>query len=598
MTQHNSGSFVEYEPSGFSYEIFKNRYAFTESESWSDAVRRVSRTMAACENNGKKEEWEEKFFKEISSNRFVPGGRIWYGAGRPKSNLVNCFVLGVTDSREGWGKACSDVIVVSGVGGGVGINYSSIRPRGLSIKGTGGVASGAVSFMQVINSIAEIIKSGGGRRSAHMMMLDICHGDIEEFLDKKLNKKELNNANISVSFACISPEEFFKLVEKGEDISLTWKGQELKKVSARKLWQKIIDNAYENGEPGLFNHVLANKMNNTNYYKEVAGVNPCGETILPEFGSCVLGSVALHRFVENGKMNWDALDYTIRVGVRFLDNVISVTIYPIKDIEDESLNSRRIGLGVTGMHDMLLKLGIKYGSKEAIETVDKVFDYIKNKAYETSTYIAVEKGVFPVYDKEQLLKSGFVKTLKPSIRSKIREYGLRNAALLSCPPTGTISIISGNCSSGIEPIFGPAYTRKYYDKKDDDKMKEEIVFHPLFDKFMSESKDVSFFETFDEIPIRYHFEMQKTCQKHVDQAISKTILIDKNKVSKKEVEKLIKEFLPELKGLTIYPLDSRSEQPISPIQLSESKKLWREKEKHNIEGPQSKDGCKNGICEL
>ncbi len=597
-SSNNSGS-LEYSPEGFSLQIFKDRYAFIENESWQDACKRVSRTMASCESNGKKEEWEEKFFKEISSNRFVPGGRIWYGSGRPKSNLVNCFVLAAGDSREAWGKTSSDTIIVSGVGGGVGINYSSIRPRGTPIKGTGGEASGAVSFMQVINSIAEIIKSGGGRRSAHMMMLDITHGDIEEFLDKKLNRKELNNANISVVFSS-DPKEFFEAVENDIDISLKWKEQEIKKVSAKKLWNKIINNAYENGEPGLFNRFLANKMNNTYYYKEVSGANPCAETILPEFGSCVLGSLVLSRFVdkETKKIDWDKLDYSVRVAIRFLDNVVSVTTYPLKDIEDESIDSRRIGLGVTGLHDMLLKMNLKYASKESLEVVDKIFDFIKNKAYETSTYIAVEKGTFPVYNKDQIIKSGFIKTLKPSVRSRIREYGLRNSSLLSCPPTGTISIISGNCSSGIEPIFGPAYKRKYYDKKQGDSMKEEIVFHPLFDEFMRDGKDVSFFETFDEISLKYHFEIQRTCQKHVDQAISKTILVDKNKTSKKEIAELIKEYFCDLKGLTIYPMNSRESQPITPIDLKTAKKMWFEKEEHNTEGAQSKDSCKNGVCEI
>jgi ribonucleoside-diphosphate reductase alpha chain len=596
----NSGS-LEYNPEGFSLQIFKDRYAFTENETWFEACRRVSRVVAACENNGKKQEWEEKFYKEISSNRFTPGGRVWYGAGRPKSNLVNCFVLSTSDSREGWGKTCSDVLIVSGMGGGIGASYSKIRPRGTPIAGTGGFASGAVSFMKIINAIAEEIKSGGGRRSAHMQLLDLCHGDIEEFLDAKIKKNQLNNANISVSFGCISPEDFFGLVEKDKEISLMWRGTEIRKIKAKKLWNKIIDNAYENGEPGLFNHSFANKMNNTYYYKEISGVNPCGEVTLPEAGSCVLGSIVLHRFVneDSKKIDWDKLDYTVRVATRFLDNVISVTSYPLQEIEQESINSRRIGLGVTGFHDMLLKLGIKYDSKEALETAEKVFSFICNKSYETSTYIAVEKGVFPVFDREQIMKSGFIKTLKSSTRMRIKEYGLRNSSLLSCPPTGTVSIISGNCSSGIEPIFGPCHIRRYYDKKDGDKMKEEIIFHPLFDKYMTKGEDVSFFECVNDISLRSHFEMQRTCQRHIDQAISKTIIVDKNKVSKKEIEKLIIEFLPELKGLTIYPLNSRSEQPITPIDLKTAKKMWLEKEKRDIgSGEQSQTRCKSGICDV
>jgi len=600
MTENinNSGS-LEYNPTGFSLQIFKDRYSFSKEESWEQACRRISRTIASCESNGKKEEWEEKFFKEISSNRFVPGGRIWAGAGRPKPNLINCFIIDVADSREGWGECASNCIVIGSLGGGIGCNYSSVRPRGFPIRGTGGTASGAVSFMKIINSIAEEIKTGGGRRSAHMLLLDICHPDIEEFLDAKLDKKQLNNGNVSVSFGCVSPEDFFDLVDKDKDLELVFKGQVSRKVKAKKLWNKIIDNAYENGEPGLFNNSLANQMNNLYYYKEIVGSNPCAEICGPAFSSCVLGSLVISRFVENEKINWDKLDYTIRVATRFLDNVVSVTTYPIKQIEDEAMNTRKIGLGVTGLHDAMLLCGIKYGSKESLELVDRIFDFIKNKAYETSTYLSVEKGSFSVFDKEKIMKSGFVKTLKNSVKMRIKEYGLRNSNLLSCAPTGTISIISGNVSSGVEPIFGPAYKRKYYDKNDEDKMKEEIVFHPLFDKFMSDGKDVSHFESSDNIPLRAHFEIQKACQKHIDQSISKTILVDKANHSRKDIEKLIKEFLPFLKGTTIYPLGSRENQPITPLDLKTAKKLWtEEKEKHNTDGEQSKGTCKDGMCEL
>jgi ribonucleoside-diphosphate reductase alpha chain len=340
-------------------------------------------------------------------------------------------------------------------------------------------------------------------------------------------------------------------------------------------------------------------MNNLYYYKPIIATNPCAELCSSEDSSCILGSLVLSRFVEDGKINWDKLDYTIRVAVRFLDNVISVSTYPLQKIEEESKNTRRIGLGVTAFHDMLLKLGIKYNSEESLKIVDRIFPFICNKAYETSSFIAVEKGVFSVFDKEKIMKSGFIKTLKNSVRLRIREYGLRNSNLLSCAPTGTISIISGNCSSGIEPIFGPGYKRRYYDKKSKDTMREEIVFHPLFDQYMTEGKDVSFFESADDIPLKAHLDIQKTCQKYIDQSISKTVLVNKDKISKKEIDKLIKEYLPELKGLTIYVGGSRENQPITALDLKTAKKLWaEEKEKHNTDGEQSKGTCKDGTCEL
>jgi ribonucleoside-diphosphate reductase alpha chain len=741
-----SGSDDHYEPTGISLDIFKQRYAFTESETWNEACRRLARTVAAAEKQEKRDEWQEKFYKEIVSNRFCPGGRIWFGAGRPKSNLINCFVLDVEDSREGWGKTCSDSIIVSGVGGGIGINYSKIRPKGTLVTGTGGEAQGAVAYMRIINAIAEEIRGGGNRRSAHMMILNINHGDIEEFLDTKLEQGNLKNANVSVAFN-MDFDEFVGLVEKDKELSLIWRGNEFKKIKAKVLWQKIIDHSYKNGEPGLFNLNYANKMNNLYYYKEITATNPCitGDTLIlarkhgddgnfkqipikelaesgwqqidvytldittkmisPRIGvsprktqenveiwrvtfeggaeikatpnhkiwafnnsewlmipikdlkigwevgtfnqviesiepcgkedvynltvpnggnyyaaskgmafclgncgeissvpyaSCDLGSLVLFRFIENGKINWDKLDYTIRVATRFLDNVLSITQYPLKEIEDESLNARRIGIGVTGLHDMLLLMGQKYASEESIKTIEQLFSFIVSKAFETSTYLAVEKGVFPAYDREKFMRGGFVKTLKNSLKLKMREYGMRNSNLMSIAPTGTISMLCGNCSSGIEPIFGPAYKRKYYDKKNNDKMKEELIIHPLFDKFMSEGKDVSHFESSSNIDLETHFKIQKTVQEYVDQSISKTILIDKERHSRQEIEKLIKQYFSGLKGLTIYPMNSRSEQPISPISLQEARKLWKErnKESSTAEIATSPNSCKSGVCDL
>ncbi len=585
-----------YEPTGISLDIFKQRYAFTENETWDEACMRLARTVAAAEKQEKRDEWQEKFYKEIVSNRFCPGGRIWFGAGRPKSNLINCFVLDVEDSREGWGKTCSDSIIVSGVGGGIGINYSKIRPRGTLVTGTGGEAQGAVAYMRIINAIAEEIRGGGNRRSAHMMILNINHGDIEEFLDTKLEQGNLKNANVSVAFN-MDFDEFIGLVEKDKDLSLSWRGNEFKKIKAKLLWNKIIDHAYKNGEPGIFNMNYANKMNNLHYCREVTATNPCAELSSSPRGSCCLGSVVLFRFVENGKINWDKLDYTIRVATRFLDNVLSITQYPLKEIEDESLQTRRIGIGVTGLHDMLLLLGQKYASEESIKTIEQLFNFITSKTYETSTYLAVEKGAFPAYDKEKFLKSGFVKTLKNSVKIRIREYGCRNSNLMSVAPTGTISMLCGNCSSGIEPIFGPAYKRKFYDKKNNDKMKEEIIFHPIFARFMAEGKDVSHFECSSDIPLKTHFEIQKTVQEYVDQSISKTILVDRDKHSKQEIEKLIKNYFGQLKGITLYPMGSRDDQPITPLSLQEAKKLWKEKNKDAVEGAQGME-CKSGVCEL
>ena len=594
---------MAYEPKGFPLDIFKQRYAFTKDESFSEACERVARHVSSIEHNNKKLVWHERFFEELNENRFVPGGRIWYGCGRPKANLINCFVASVEDSREGWGELAKNTIIISGIGGGVGTNYSKIRPRGTKINGTGGKATGAVSLMRIINGIAHEIKAGGGRRSALMMALDVTHSDIIEFLDAKLNKNELNNANVSVVFNEMSPEEFFDKVQLGYSgmLKFSWRQEDLGEIPAFEIWQKIVKNSLESGEPGILNLNLANKMSNIYYYKPLECSNPCGETILHKGSLCCLGHLVLPRFVRDGEVDWDLLDDTIRISVRFLDNVLSVTNFPLSEFEEETQKTRRIGLGVTGLHDMLIRLGLDYTMKKSIKKVDEIFNFIKNRSYEASTYLSAEKGPFPVYDKEMIMKSGFIKKLKPSVKNRIRQYGLRNCALNTCAPTGTVSIMSGNCSSGIEPAFGPAWKRRYIIESEDgtENTATEIIFHPLFVEMMENDLKYKIENSYD-LSIRDHLEMQSTCQKHIDQSISKTILIDKSNIDFKEYSETLMDYLPRIKGLTVYPLDSRENQPITPMTMDEAIEAWTAKNGENLNecGIVSVDACKDGACDL
>ncbi len=579
---------MTFTPSDFALSIFRKRYALHEEETWQQAAERVANHVASAEQGSNIPKYNAAFSELLASNLFMPGGRIWYGAGRPKGQLLNCFVIPTSDSREGWGKTVSDMIVISGTGGGVGINGDPIRPRGTPISGSGGTATGSVSLFKVINAAGEVIKGGGGRRCALMLCLGLDHPDIQEFLDVKLDLKELNNANISVVFN-ENPEEFFKCVKKNKDLPLLHRGRQVGAFPAKTLWDKIIQNALKNGEPGILNGYYANKMSSVSYEYPLISTNPCGEIWLPAYGCCDLGALVLPRFLKEGKVDYGLLNSTISLAVRFLDDVLTVNNYPLPEIKETCNNERRIGLGIMGLSTMLLQMGIKYTSPEALEFVNKLMNYIKNSAYEASISLAQEKGPFAVYKKEEYLKTGFVKTLKPSLRSKIEKNGIRNCALLTIAPTGTTSICC-DVDSGIEPAFGPAWLRRFYDG---DQLKEEVVVHPLFKEKYLKGQDVSHFESAYNIKMRDHLEMQRICQRHIDNAVSKTINLPPG-TSAEELSELYMEFLPELKGVTVYPEGSRENQPITPLSYEEALKHLDSE----ATGALGQDNCKDGVCEI
>jgi len=893
-----------YEPAGFALEIFKKRYARHENESWQEACDRVASHMAAAETNGHVAEYKELFSDILKKNLFFPGGRIWYGSGRPKAQLLNCFVIPTKDSREGWGKTLHDTVVISGTGGGVGCNYSPTRPRNSKIEGTGGIATGAVSEMRMVNSIGDELKAGGGRRIALMMALNLTHGDILEFLDAKLDKNQLNNANVSVIFD-EDPERFFKLVKEEGILELKHNGKVVGSASAKELWHKIVSNALKGGEPGLLNGYLANKMSNIWYFRPLICTNPCitgdtliavadgrnavsikqladegnnvpvystnvetgqveiktgrnprktgaskevwkltlddgsilratpnhkimrldrqyvelkdlkpgdsvfpfntfssngyrqvcgtgaqmsggarrnrrqyrlineffngptdakrfaihhanfdctddsidnlkmleheehrrlhtekmmgaknqyhrmdeqwkndfashpgeengrfsghtneelvvegrevfekngkltqelwvehaenkglpqflgndfrfgsftnfrnqvvtnhrvvsvefdchedvynitvddnhnyhvvtsgdgeknvvssglcvkncGEIWLVEYDCCDLGSLVLPRFIYNdgGKLKIDRplMKRVISIAIRFLDNVLTANNYPMLEIKEMCSMIRRIGLGVTGLDTMLMELGLKYNSSEALEYVDSLMNFIKNCAYEAGIELAKEKGSFPAFDAEKFLQSGFMKTMKPSIRSDIRKHGIRFCAGLTLPPVGTGSMVC-NVDSGIEKAFGPAWNRCF---RDGDNLKNEIVIHPIFKRKYLAGEDVSHFQTVWDLSMRDHFEMQRVCQKHIDNAVSKTINLPPG-TSIQELSELYMEFFPDLKGVTVYPEGSRENQPITPLSVADA---IAHIDAEVAAGPTSDDSCRGGVCDV
>jgi len=550
---------TEYVPTGLAARIFSERYAFFPEETWSQACTRLAVAMSTVEPVARQGAQAELFYHELVSNRFMPGGRIWYGSGRPKGQLLNCFVLPTEDSREGWGQTVKDAIIVSGTGGGVGVNFSPVRPRGTAISGHMGTATGAVSLMDIINQAGEVIRAGGGRRTALMLCLNHDHPDTREFLDKKLTMGMLTNANVSVVLMNETPAAFLRKVDEDQLHYFMWQDKPVSSIPARQLWSILLDNAVRCGEPGILNGAFANQQNNLWYCKPLVSTNPCGEIWLEEYGCCDLGALVLPRFVRNGKLDRTALAHTIHLAVRFLDNVLDVTTYPVPAIAANCKAVRRLGLGVMGLHDALILLGRKYTSDDGKRLVADLFSFIKHKAYEASVFLAVEKGQFPLLDRHRFVESGFCKTLKVSVRERILQYGIRNCALLTIAPTGTTAMVS-NVTSGIEPIYATNYKRRF---RSGDAMQEEVVEHPLWTEYKN-TKRAALFETALEISVKDHLAMQVVAQKHVDNAVAKTVNLPKGYAGG-DLDGALRAVIGKLKGVTVYRDGSRGDSPLEPV---------------------------------
>lgn len=567
-----------FELTEFGQKIFSERHAFNDGrETWEEGCGRVSRHIASAEQNGYVKTYSELFYGELVSNRFHPGGRIWYGAGRPKGQMLNCYVLpNPADSAEGWGTTVSETMIVSMRGGGVGCNFSSVRPNNSLIRGHSGKATGAVSLMRCINATGNEIRAGGGRRTALMLCLNHDHPDLLEFMDEKLERGALNNANVSVVFMNESPESFLRKVDNDELHSLTWNGEVKAQIPARAIWKRIVENAVSSGEPGILNGWLANQESNIYYAEPLVSTNPCGEIWLSGYECCDLGALVLPRFIVDGQMDLRQLSRTIHLAVRFLDNVLDVNTYPMQKIEDTNKQYRRIGLGVMGLHDMLILMGIKYGSEQALETIDWLFSFIKHKAYEASLFLAAEKGQFPAMDRAKFVESGFCKRLKESIRENILRFGMRNCTTMTIAPTGTTSIVAG-VTSGIEPMYSYAYRRRW---RQDDKIVAEVIEHPLFTA-LKHTPSAKLFESALEIDVEQHIAVQAVAQQHVDSAISKTINLPRNYTGE-DMDTTIRKYIGRLKGLTMYRDGARGDSPIEPLTLEDAMQTE----------------CRSGVCEL
>lgn len=594
----------EWEPTGYGALIWKERYPLGD-ESYRQGAERLGRAMAAPEEHDEPL-WTERFTEMIGTGLFMPGGQFWRGAGRPIQQLLNCYVGSVGDSREDWGQSLKDLVVASGMGGGIGMNYSSIRGRGYELHGVGGEATGAVSLMRMHNSVGHELRQHSFHRVALMMALNIDHPDINEFIGAKQGEHALTNANMSVVFPDhLSPETFAMYVRHGMDFPLRW-GEGLdelgREINARWFWERLIAHALATGEPGMLNQALAQAMHGMRHLYPLTSTNPCGEIWLPEFGSCDLGHLVLPRFVIPGdtehpslngwheRIDWSLLGQTVEWGVRFLDNAIDVNDYPSESFAAMGQGERRLGLGPIGLHSMLMELGAAYSSPVAREIVSEVFDFIANRAYLASVGLAVEKGVFPFHDKGY--GSPYHHKLWRQTRGAIREHGVRNVALLTVAPTGTGALVQGY-SHGIEPDLAPAFIRRRtVAQTEEGRTTEETLV--VTDGWL-DHKEIA--EGAYDIPVSKHLEMQALVQTYIDNSVSKTINISKLAAGTGIGDTILKA-LPYLKGVTLYQEGSRENEPVVPIRRTQIEQRIKTWEGDIAYGSSEAFECAGGVCEL
>jgi ribonucleoside-diphosphate reductase alpha chain len=532
---------------GIREKVFLDRYALkgkkgellekTPNQMW----KRVATGIAQTEKPSKRKYWTKKFYDVMEDFKFVPGGRILSGAGtKYQVTYFNCFVIpSPKDSREGIVDSLKQLIEIQSRSGGVGLNLSSLRPRGARVKKVNGTSSGPVTWAGLFSyATHDVVQQGGTRRGATMLMLWDWHPDIEEFITVKQDLSKINGANLSV---CIS-DSFMEAVKKDKDWDLVypdlddsrydakWTGdmdawkkingkvKVYKTVKAKYLWDLICTAAWRSAEPGLHFLERSNKRSNTYYFETLIATNPCGEQPLGGWAVCNLGAMNLAAYVKNGKFDYDNFGLDVKVALRLLDNVIDQTYYFFKENEKCAKDIRRTGLGIMGIGDALIKMKIRYGSKESMPVIRKIFEALRNNAYEESADLAKEKGSFPKFNKTKYMKGYHIQNLPPVLQKKIAKQGIRNAVLLTIAPTGTTSLISG-VSSGIEPVYEFVFKRK-------DRTGEHMMYHPLYEEWKKQNpkadKPAYFVSANDLTPLE-HAQVQAAAQEYIDSSISKTV---------------------------------------------------------------------------
>ena len=512
-------------------QIWDMKYRLKEADgtvvdaSVEDTWRRIARALAVVEKVPAV--WEERFYAALEGFKFLPAGRITAGAGTGRSvTLFNCFVMGtVPDTMAGIFDALKEAALTMQQGGGIGYDFSTIRPKGAEVKGVAADASGPLSFMDVWDAMCRTIMSAGSRRGAMMATMRCDHPDIEAFIEAKKDAARLRMFNLSV----LITDPFMAAVKADGPWELAFEGRVYKTLQARDLWNRIMRNTYDFAEPGVIFIDRINTANNLNYIETIAATNPCGEQPLPPYGACLLGSINLPTlvsgaFTSGAALDVKALDELVRMAIRMMDNTVDASRFPLPQQEAEARAKRRIGLGVTGLADALLMVGLRYGSVEAAEQTEAWMKAIARTSYMASVDLAQEKGIFPLFDAEAYLASGNMMGMDADVREAVRKHGIRNALLTSVAPTGTISLYAGNVSSGIEPVFAYAYTRKVL-QKDGSRTEEEVVDYAvrLWRETHGDAPLPDYFVNAQTLPPLDHVRMQAAAQRWIDSSISKTI---------------------------------------------------------------------------
>ena len=542
-------------------DVLKNKYLAPWESHPYELWQRQASALASVEKTKKSQKhWEKKFYSILKDFKFTPGGRIMHGAGREDitTTLNNCYVVGINDdSINSIYKTIQEEARTYKFGGGCGHDLSVLRPSGDAINGTGGESCGPVGFMNLFSENTNTIAQHG-RRGANMQTLSIDHPDIEKFIEIKTGDVNMvKYSNISV----LLTDEFMEAVSKDKEFDLKYENKVYKTINAKELWEKIIDHAHSSAEPGLLFWDTMKNFHNAEYCSPLVSTNPCAEQPLPDGGCCNLGSVNLERYVDkNGNFMIDEFKDTVSIATRFLDNVIDYNMerHALDSQKENAFNDRRIGLGILGLGDMLVRMNIKYDSEDALQTVDQIMQIFRDTAYETSSDLAKEKGEFPNFDWNGYKKSYFIKNLPKHLQKSIKENKIRNSTVLTVPPTGSGAIVA-RVTSGVEPIFATSYKRRV--KKNDGfgrDFDEYKVYHPIIEKLFKNDDDLpDCVVTAHDIDPYFRVKMQGVIQKYIDSSISSTVNL-KNEVTKETVADIyMTAYKAGLKGITVYREGSR-----------------------------------------
>lgn len=536
-----------------------------------DTWQRVAKAVAKAEKTDAQGHWENEFYRILEDFRFLPGGRILAGAGTSHQvTLFNCFVMDIrSDSLPGIFHALEEGALTLQQGGGVGYDFSVLRPKGDLIKKTGMTSSGPISFMKIWDTMCGILLSTGVRRGAMMGVMRCDHPDIEAFIEAKKDPHELRHFNVSVMVT----DAFMKAVEEDANWPLVFQTTvPYRYVKARELWHKMIRSAYDYAEPGVLFGDTINRMNNLWYCEKITATNPCGEIPLPPYGACDLGAINLTQFViapfsPRAAFNWTGMDETVKVATRFLDNVIDISKYPLTSQHQQAQDTRRIGLGVTGLADVFVLMGMRYGDAASLTLARDIIKRIAEVTWQTSIELAQEKGTFPLY-RPDYLRGAFVQTLDVSIQSALARHGVRNSHHNTIAPTGTTSLLANNVSNGIEPIFRADYIRHMHTAEVQSLafQVKDYAYHYWLHKQNNASLPPAWVDVTALTPDA-HLNMQGTMQPYIDNAISKTINIPADFPFANLADVYTKAYALGLKGCTIFRPN-----PITGAVLEEKKK--------------------------